>query len=81
MICKICKLPIYGDCMLTGRPDVEGVCVFCHYKTNTWDSNGQLVTKKEATQKECFNCGRIVPNPSWINNEGCKWCIPRGEDK
>jgi hypothetical protein len=35
--------------MLTGRPDVEGVCVFCHYGIKDWDSNGQLVTKKEAT--------------------------------
>ena len=50
MICKKCGLDISSDCILTGRPDVEGVCVFCHYNTNTWDSNGQLVTKDQATR-------------------------------
>lgn len=50
MICKKCLQDISGDCVLTGRPDVEGVCVFCHYDTNNWESNGQLVTKDQATR-------------------------------
>ena len=50
MICKQCGLEISGDCILTGRPDVEGVCVFCFYGTNTWDSNGQLITKNDVTR-------------------------------
>lgn len=74
MICKICKLPIYPSCMLTGRPDVEGVCVFCHYKINTWDCNGELVFKKDAIQKECYNCGRRIPNSGFLTNGGCPWC-------
>ena len=49
MRCPICHYWVSGDCVLTGRPDVEGVCVFCHYGIKDWDSNGQLVTKKEAT--------------------------------
>jgi len=44
MKCKKCKREVRGDCMLT-----TGVCVFCHYKIHEWDSNGQLVTEKEAT--------------------------------
>ena len=24
----------------------NGVCVFCWYKTNSWDSNGQLIDKE-----------------------------------
>jgi hypothetical protein len=50
MICKKCGLDISGDCVLTGRPDVEGVCVFCFYGIDSWDSNGQLVTKDQATR-------------------------------
>jgi len=50
MICKKCKQDISGDCILTGRPDVERVCVFCHYGIDSWDSNGQLVTKNDATR-------------------------------
>jgi hypothetical protein len=50
MICKKCKCDISGDCVLTGRPDVEGVCVFCYYGIDSWDSNGQLVTKEAATR-------------------------------
>ncbi|MBU3912163.1 MAG: HNH endonuclease [Candidatus Omnitrophica bacterium] len=23
----------------------NGVCVFCHYKTNEWESNGQIIKK------------------------------------
>jgi len=50
MICKKCGLDISGDCILTGRPYVEGVCVFCFYSIDSWDSNGQLVTKDDATR-------------------------------
>lgn len=50
MICKKCGKDISADCILMGRSDVDGVCVFCHYNTNTWDSNGQLVTKDQATR-------------------------------
>jgi hypothetical protein len=50
MICKKCGLDISGDCVLTGIPDVEGVCVFCYYGIDSWDSNGQLVTKDQATR-------------------------------
>jgi hypothetical protein len=45
MACKKCKLNISGDCMLT-----TGICVFCHYKIDSWDSNGELVTKEQATE-------------------------------
>lgn len=45
MICSKCKLDISADCILT-----NGICVFCWYATNTWDSNGQLVTKDNATR-------------------------------
>jgi len=45
MICKKCGLDISGDCVLT-----NGICVFCFYHTNSWDSNGQLVTKDQATR-------------------------------
>jgi len=44
--CKKCFEHISGDCMLT-----NGICVFCYYKTNSWDSNGSLVRKKDAMQK------------------------------
>ena len=43
MQCKKCKKHISPDCMLT-----SGTCVFCYYKTDKWDSNGQLVRKKDA---------------------------------
>lgn len=54
MKCKRCKKIVSGDCMLT-----NGVCVFCWYGTKTWDSNGQLVTQKEAT--------------NWIYRNGERW--------
>jgi len=43
MICKECFEDIYPDCMLTNNK-----CVFCHYKTRQWDSNGQIIKKKDA---------------------------------
>ena len=43
--CKECFDHLSNDCILT-----NGVCVFCHYKTKTWDSNGRLVSKKEALE-------------------------------
>lgn len=50
MICKKCGKDISLDCILTGRPDIEGVCVFCYYNISAWDSNGQLITKEQATR-------------------------------
>jgi len=41
--CKKCHNHISADCFL----DI-GICVFCYYKTNEWESNGTIVTKKEA---------------------------------
>ena len=43
MFCKKCYEDISGDCVLT-----SGICVFCYYKINEWDSNGQLIKKKDA---------------------------------
>lgn len=60
--CKKCKLNISGDCMLT-----IGICVFCHYGINSWDSNGQLVTKKESIIMKCSNCKKLFT--------GIKKCI------
>ena len=40
--CKKCFEHIRNDCLLT-----NDICVFCYYKTNEWDSNGQLVKKKD----------------------------------
>jgi len=44
MSCSKCKRIVSGDCMLN-----TGVCVFCHYGIHDWDSNGRLVTEREAT--------------------------------
>lgn len=41
--CKKCHNHISADCFL----DI-GICVFCYYKTNEWESNGAIVTRKEA---------------------------------
>ena len=43
MFCKKCHKDISPDCMLT-----NGICVFCHYKTNEWESNGQIIKKRKA---------------------------------
>lgn len=43
--CKKCFEHISSDCVLT-----NGICVFCYYKTSEWDSNGQIVKKKDAIQ-------------------------------
>ena len=43
--CKKCFDHLSNDCIFTNR-----VCVFCHYRTKTWDSNGRLVSKKEALE-------------------------------
>jgi len=45
MICKKCKIDISGDCMLT-----NDICVFCYYQIDSWDSNGQIITKDDATR-------------------------------
>ena len=44
--CKKCHKHISADCFL----DI-GVCVFCYYKIDDWDSNGAIVTKKEAMKE------------------------------
>lgn len=51
MFCKVCLEDISPDCVLT-----NGKCVFCHYQIKEWDSNGQLVKKKDAiiTYKNFF---------------------------
>ena len=49
MYCKKCLEFVDGDCMLT-----TGVCVFCHYKINTWDSNGMLVKKKDSIKSPIY---------------------------
>ena len=61
-----------------------GVCVFCHYKTNTWDSNGQLVTKKDATNglyKDSKGWFRVIDGkkkriqlPHPVETCSCKEC-------
>lgn len=43
MHCKKCLEFIRADCMLENN-----ICVFCYYKTKSWDSNGQVVKKSEA---------------------------------
>ena len=52
--CKKCFELLSNDCMLT-----NGVCVFCHYQTKAWDSNGRLVSKKEAL--ESLETGLVWP--------------------
>ena len=44
--CRNCFEHIDGDCLLD-----SGICVFCFYKTDAWDSNGLLVKRKDAIQK------------------------------
>lgn len=44
--CRSCFEHISGDCMLD-----NGICVFCFYKIEEWDSNGQLLKRKDAIQK------------------------------
>lgn len=44
MFCKKCYEDISPDCMLTNN-----ICVFCHYGIAEWESNGEVVSKKDAT--------------------------------
>ena len=69
MICKKCKLNISPDCCYD-----NGICVFCYHNIGSWDSNGFLVTKKEALINTCPNCFRQVPNQNWWKKKGCIWC-------
>lgn len=48
MFCKKCLEDISPDCVLS-----NGVCVFCHYNTKTWESNGEIVSKKHAVIDSC----------------------------
>lgn len=41
--CKKCFEFIRADCMLT-----NGICVFCYYNTDEWESNAEIVKKKDA---------------------------------
>lgn len=43
--CKKCFEHISNDCILT-----NGICVFCYYKTNKWESNSKIITKKNAIE-------------------------------
>ncbi len=43
--CKKCFEHISNDCVLT-----NGICVFCYYKTNKWESNSKTITKKNAIE-------------------------------
>lgn len=69
MICKKCNINISPDCIY----DIS-ICVFCYHNIKSWDSNGMLITKKEAIIDRCPNCCRNVPNQSWWKKRGCKWC-------
>ena len=73
MICKKCKLDIRSDCVLWGRKDVNRVCVFCHYKTNTWDSNGASVTKQEAIGRDPKRIKRILKKVEVLWNRYDDW--------
>lgn len=44
MFCKKCYEDISPDCVLTNN-----ICVFCHYGTKKWESNGEVINKKDAT--------------------------------
>jgi len=41
--CKKCFEEVSNDCILT-----NGICVFCHYHIDDWDTNGHVVTKKQS---------------------------------
>ena len=43
MRCKLCHEDVSPDCVLT-----IGICVFCWYDTDYWESNAQPVTRDEA---------------------------------
>ena len=49
--CKECFEEISSECMLN-----TDICVFCHYKINTWENNGYTITKKQSikTQQNIF---------------------------
>lgn len=47
MRCNLCGEDISPDCFLT-----IGICVFCFYDTDGWDSHGQPVTRDQATLRE-----------------------------
>lgn len=68
MICKKCKLNISPDCCY------DKICVFCYHNIKEWDSNGMLITKKEALIDMCPNCYRRIPNQEFYYKRGCKWC-------
>jgi len=75
MFCKKCKLNISADCCY------DKVCVFCYYNIKSWDSNGILITKKEAIVNRCPNCLRKIPNQEFFRDKGCKFCVPKKKTK
>ncbi len=44
--CKECLEELSADCIL-----ISGECVFCHYDTNVWDTNGSLITKQQSIKE------------------------------
>lgn len=54
MRCKLCNKNITLDCMLISKE-----CVFCAYKTDEWDSNGELITKAESMKEAGKHIGEI----------------------
>jgi len=47
MRCKLCREDIRPDCLFK-----VGICVFCWYDTNDWDSNGQPVTRDQVILRD-----------------------------
>lgn len=43
--CKRCFDHISNDCLLTNK-----ICVFCYRKIKKWETNGKVITKKDALQ-------------------------------
>ena len=46
--CKKCLKEIRADCVLSD----ENICVFCYYNIKKWESNGQIVKKKDVIRKK-----------------------------
>ena len=90
MICRQCRQNISPDCVLIDdfkKDEKEvlknAICVFCYYGIDSWDSNGQLVTRYEAIHHTiCHNCGRTLPNVDFKLKNGCRWCVQKkGKNK
>lgn len=44
--CEQCLEEISCDCMLS-----NGICVFCHYGIDEWETNGKKITKSESVEQ------------------------------